>query len=96
MLYSSKLPENLWGEAITHAVWVKNRTITHGLPKGKMPYKMLYEKKPSMSGLYEWGNKVWIHTPGGSKLMDVQKLIDGSGTMRSAMGTEYIGPINAQ
>ena len=68
LLHSSKLPKNLWGEAITHVVWLKNRTVTCGLPEGKMPYEMLYDKKPSMSGLYEWGNKVWIHTLGGSKL----------------------------
>ena len=35
---------------------------------------MLYDKKPSMSGLYEWGNKVWIHTPGGSKLDGCTKI----------------------
>ena len=29
---------------------------------------MLYKKKLSMRELYEWGNKVWIHTLGGSKL----------------------------
>ena len=51
LLHSSKLPKNVWGEAITHAVWLKNRTVTHGLPKGKMPYEMLYDNRPSMSGL---------------------------------------------
>ena len=66
--HSWNVHANLWGEAITHAVWLKNRIITHDLPEEKMPYEMLYDKKPSMSGLYEWGNKVWIHTPGGSKL----------------------------
>ena len=50
------------GWAITHVVWLKNRTITQSLPEGKTPYEMLYDKKPSMSGLYEWRNNVWIHT----------------------------------
>ena len=74
LLHSSKLSKNLWGEAITHMVWLKNRTITRGLPEEKTPYKMLYDKKPSMSGLYEWGNNVWIHTPGGSKLDGCAKI----------------------
>ena len=28
LLHSSKLPKNLWGEAINHAIWLKNRTPT--------------------------------------------------------------------
>ena len=68
LLHSSKLPKNLWGEAINHAVWLKNRTIIQGLPDGKTPFKMLYGKKLDLRKLYEWGNQVWVHTPGGSKL----------------------------
>ena len=29
---------------------------------------MLYNEKPNMRELQEWGNQVWIHTPGGTKL----------------------------
>jgi hypothetical protein len=32
LLHSSKLPKNLWREAINHVVWLKNRTITCALP----------------------------------------------------------------
>ena len=28
LLHSSKLLKNLWGEAINHAVWLKNRMVT--------------------------------------------------------------------
>ena len=44
MLHSCKLPKNLWGETITHVVWLKNRTTTHALPEGKTPYEMMYGK----------------------------------------------------
>jgi hypothetical protein len=56
------------GEAITHAVWLKNRTPTRDLPDGKTPYEMLYSKKPNLSQLKEWGGIVWVHTSEGTKL----------------------------
>ena len=68
LLHSSKLPKNLWGEAITHAVWLKNRTVTRSLPEGKTPYEMLYKEKPNMKDLHEWGTRIWVHTTNGSKL----------------------------
>ena len=68
LLYSSKLPKTLWGEAITHVVWLKNRTSTCVLLDGKMPYEVLYGLIPDLKGLHEWGCEVWVHTPGGSKL----------------------------
>ena len=68
LLHSSKLPKNLWGEAINHAVWLKNRTPTRALPDGKTPYEMLYEKKPNLRNLHEWGTEVWVHTTEGTKL----------------------------
>ena len=42
--------------------------MTHALPEGKTPYEMLYNKKPNMRELQEWGHQVWIHTPSGTKL----------------------------
>ena len=74
LLHSSKLPKNLWGEAINHVTWLKNRTLTHALPEGKTPYKMLYNKKLNMRELQEWGNQVWIHTPSGTKLDRCSKI----------------------
>ena len=67
-LHASGLPKFLWGEAIHHAVWLKNRTPTRALPDGKTPYEMLYGKKPNLAGLREWGAKVWVHDNSGSKL----------------------------
>jgi len=68
LLNSSELPKNMWGEAITHAVRLKNRTPTRALPDGKTLYEMLYSKKPNLSQLEEWGGKVWVHTLEGTKL----------------------------
>ena len=68
LLHQSELPKDLWGEAITHVVWLKNRMPTRTLPDGKMPYKMLYRKKPSLQKLQNWGTKVWVHMMDGLKL----------------------------
>ena len=56
LLHSSKLPKNLWGEAINHVVWLKNRTPTQALPNWKMPYEMLYHRKLTLNNVQEWGN----------------------------------------
>jgi Reverse transcriptase (RNA-dependent DNA polymerase) len=73
LLHSSKLPKNLWGEAITHAVWLKNRTPTHILGE-KTPFKVLYRRKLDLGGLKEWGNEVWVHTMAGTKLDGCLKI----------------------
>ena len=67
-LHSSTLPKFLWGEAVKHAVWLKNRMATHALLNRKTPYKMLYGKKPNLAGLREWGTKAWVHDASGTKL----------------------------
>jgi hypothetical protein len=83
LLHSSKLPKNLWGEAINHAVWLKNRTPTRSLPDGKTPYEMLYNTKPNLGSLREWGNEVWVHTTAGTKL-------DGRSTIGRWIGFDEI------
>jgi hypothetical protein len=67
MLHQSGLPKNLWAEAVQHAVWIKNRTSTKAL--GNItPYERLYGEKLNFADLPEWGQDVWVHSPGGSKL----------------------------
>ena len=41
MLHESSLPRALWGEAVRHAVWLKNWTLTKAL-EGGMPLKAAY------------------------------------------------------
>src|ERR1700678_1192528 len=67
MLFLSGLPKYLWGEAVSHAVYLKNRSSTRIL-NGKTPYEVFYCVKPNLRGLPEFGAKVWAHTPEGSKL----------------------------
>ena len=67
MLHGPGLPKFLWGEAISHAVYLKNRTATKAL-KGKTPYEVFHSSKPNLRGLPEFGARVWVHNPDGSKL----------------------------
>jgi hypothetical protein len=60
VLHGSGLPKTLWGKATHFMVWVKNRTTMHAL--GKItPYERLYEEKPNLAGLPEWGQHIWVH-----------------------------------
>ena len=67
MLFFSGLPKSLWGEAISHAVYLKNQSSTRALD-GKTPYEVFYGTKPNLRNLPEFGSKVWVHTTSGSKL----------------------------
>jgi transposase InsO family protein len=67
MLHASQLPKFLWGEAVKHAIYLKNRTSTKALD-GKTPYEAFFGVKPNLRNLPEFGTKVWVHTPGNSKL----------------------------
>jgi transposase InsO family protein len=69
MLHAAGLPENLWGEALKHAVWLKNRTSTKALG-GLTPYEAVHKSKPDLRNIYEWGCKVMVHVDGGKKLDD--------------------------
>jgi transposase InsO family protein len=65
--HTSGLPKSLWGEALRHATWLKNRTATRSLD-GKTPFEALYGRPPDLSALRTWGCPVWVHDPTGSKL----------------------------
>ena len=59
----------LWGEALLHVTWVKNRSATQAL-EGKTLYGMLYGKKPHLGDLLVWGTKCWVLDHSGLKLDD--------------------------
>jgi hypothetical protein len=67
MLHASGLLKNLWGEAVMHAVYLKNRTSTHTL-EGRTLFEMLTGKEPNIVNLREFSTKVWVHDTSGSKL----------------------------
>ena len=67
VLHHSGLPKSLWGEAVYHATWLKNRTSTWAI--GNItPHERLYREKPNLGRIPEWGQRIWVHMNTGSKL----------------------------
>ena len=67
MLLESNLPKRLWGYAILHANYLKNRMHTCSLPD-KTPYEMVHNKKPNLHDAYEWGKDVYVKIKQDDKL----------------------------
>ena len=67
LLHESGLPRFLWGEALQHVVYLKNRTWTKSSPNAT-PHEILTGKKLDLSNLHSWGSQVWVHDTKGSKL----------------------------
>ena len=67
LLHSTGLPRTLWGEAARHVVWLMNRTSTRAV-EGMTPYEATFGKKPDLSEVREWGERVWVRVEGGDKL----------------------------
>ncbi|KAJ6033764.1 hypothetical protein N7444_011535 [Penicillium canescens] len=65
LLRTSKIPENLWPEAIQHAVWLKNRIPARALRKkdAKTPYEALRGVKPTLTRERIWGSRAYVTYP---------------------------------
>jgi len=65
LLRISSVPENLWPEAIQHAVWLKNRTPARALRKkdAKTPYEALKGDKPTLTRERIWGSRAYVTYP---------------------------------
>uniref|UniRef100_A0A1X7UES6 Reverse transcriptase Ty1/copia-type domain-containing protein n=1 Tax=Amphimedon queenslandica TaxID=400682 RepID=A0A1X7UES6_AMPQE len=62
MLASSKLPKKLWAEAISTAVYIRNRCPTKVLPD-KTPFEALTGVKPGVGHLKVFGCTAYRHIP---------------------------------
>jgi hypothetical protein len=67
MLHDSGSPKFLWAEAISHAVYLRNRTWNRAIGN-HTPYELLNGQKPNVGNLQPWGCKVRVHDTGGDKL----------------------------
>ena len=65
LLQVSSIPENLWPEAIQHAIQLKNRTPARALRKkeAKTPYEALKGNKPTLTRERIWGSRAYITYP---------------------------------
>jgi len=67
LMHTTALSKTLWGEALRHAAWLKNRMAMRSL-NGKTPFKALYSRPPDLSALCMWGLPILVHSTNGSKL----------------------------
>ena len=67
LLHASGLPRNLWGEAACHVVWLMNCTGTKAV-KGKTPFEAVFDKKPDLKNIREWGEWILVCVEEGDKL----------------------------
>ena len=71
MLADSGLPQKIWAEALSTAVYLINRSPTKALDKttpfeawyGKKPFEAWYGKKPNVSHLRVFGSSAYAHIP---------------------------------
>jgi transposase InsO family protein len=68
MMIASKLPFGLWGEALMHTVYLKNRTWTRSLPNGATPFEMINGERPLFKDVPIWGSIMWVHDISSGKL----------------------------
>ena len=59
MRLEKQLPESLWGEAVLHAAWIRNRSPTTAL-NGKTPMEVLTGNCPDLSMSREFGEEVYV------------------------------------
>jgi hypothetical protein len=61
VMISSQLPHFLWGKALLHVIWLKNRMWTRALLKGVTLYELVIGNTPVLCDIPEWGSIVWVH-----------------------------------
>lgn len=90
MLLAKGLPPFLWDEAVSHAVYIRNRSPTRAL-KGKTPYEAWTGKKPDVSHFREFGCDVWIldETKNKSKLAPKSQKMTFVGFMEGSKAVRY-------
>ena len=59
-MIDAQLPDNLWGEAMMHTLWLKNRVWTRALPAGISPHELPNGNAPALDSVPVWGQIVWV------------------------------------
>ena len=62
MLLDARLPHQFWAEAISTAIYLRNRSPTSAV-KGATPYQAWYKKRPEVEHLRVFGSTAYIHVP---------------------------------
>ena len=79
MLTTSGLPKAYWGEALTAAVYIYNRTPHSSLEGFITPYESRYGSKPNISNVKIWGSIAYKREP-------LVKKLDSRATLHLLIG----------
>ncbi len=63
MLHSADLDKRFWAEALSTAVYIRNRVPSRSLPKDETPYTLWFGSIPDLSHLRIFGSKCWYMIP---------------------------------
>ncbi len=61
MLKDSELSDNMWGEAVTTANYIRNRSPTS--QNSKTPWELFSGKRPDVSNMRVFGATAYVHVP---------------------------------
>ena len=61
MLAQAQLPKEMWGEAVTTANYLRNRSPASG--RDKTPWELFYGRQPDVSVLRTFGSRAFAHVP---------------------------------
>jgi transposase InsO family protein len=59
MLLANNLPSELWAEAMTHTIYIRNCAFTCAIPE-MTPYQKWFARRPDISNIQEFGQIVWV------------------------------------
>ncbi len=81
LLYTAKLDKKFWAEALSNAVYIRNRMVSRSLPKNITPYERWKGSKPDLSHIRIFGCQCCFVLP----KVEVRKL-DARSKERIMMG----------
>ncbi|KAI0996183.1 Retrovirus-related Pol polyprotein from transposon TNT 1-94 [Podosphaera aphanis] len=59
MKIEKNLPDTLWGEAVLHAAWIRNRSPSVAL-NNKTPIEIMTQKEPDFKNVIDFGENVFV------------------------------------
>eukprot|EP00171_Calliarthron_tuberculosum_P022901 IDg22901t1 len=62
MLHHKGIDRRFWAEAISTAVYIRNRVTSRALPPNTTPHHIWYKSVPNVSHLRVFGSKCWLQT----------------------------------
>ena len=97
MLKAKDLPRELWGEALSTAVYILNRSFIKAL-QGQTPHEKWIGRKPSVDHMRTFGSIVHVKQTKGhlSKLEDISKPMIFIGYELGSKAYRCLDPVNSK